>query len=350
MPLQHSSSPSAFKANVKTLMGEIGKSPHVKNRSQALAVAYSEKRRAKRASGGKVRGYDTGGATDPVSAVVSALQAGSNQVASPGSNPGMNASTPSPASFAAAAPAYATSPTAPTTPTQNNPAAFNSTPANTGLGTSNPVLQNQLATTTNNSFLAPQAVTAGVAPQPQPQAANNPAGMAFGGTAGVGQMPWFAKAEAKNLTHTGPIMSAVPGRTDRHNMNVASGSYVIPAESISHLGQSNTMAGMKIANNMFGASGPYGAGIPKMGHGAGLPKPPRAMGVPGDTGGARGEGTGTPVPVVTAGGEFVVSPEVVARIGGGDIKHGHKVLDAWIMALRKDHIKTLKGLKPPVKS
>lgn len=349
MPLQHSSSPSAFKANVKTLMNERGISPHVKDQSQALAIAFATKRRAAHKRGGKVRGYDTGGATDPVSAVVSALQAGSNQVASPGSNPGMNTSAPSPASFASVAPPGVTSPIP--TPTQN-PEGFNAPPVNTGLGTSNPLAQAQPAAT-NNSFTAPQAVTAGIGPQNnmQPVAAMNPAGMAFGGTAGVGQVPWFAKAQARGLNmHTGPIMSAVPGRTDRHNMSVPSGSYVIPAESISHLGQSNTMAGMKIANNMFGSSGPYGAGIPKIGHGAGLPKPPRATGIPGDKGGARGEGTGTPVPVVTAGGEFVIDPAVVARIGGGDIKHGHKVLDAWIMALRKDHIRTLRHLKPPAKS
>jgi len=173
---------------------------------------------------------------------------------------------------------------------------------------------------------------------------------AAGGLQGLAPAPWYVRNEAHGMMHTGPIMSAVPGRTDRHNMAVPSGAYVIPAESISHLGQSNTVAGMKIANNMFGASGPYGVGLPKMGHGMGVPKPPRPMGIPGDKGGARGEGTGTPVDVVTAGGEFVVDPRVVARIGGGDIRHGHKVLDAWIMALRKDHIRTLQKLKPPAKS
>src|ERR1700685_35374 len=351
MPLMKSGSESAFKTNVGNLMREYKErsSKHVTSPQQALAISYAIKRRAKHARGGKVKGYDTGGATDPVTAVVNALQAGSNQVASAGSNPGMNTPAPSPASFAAAAPAGVTSPTP--TPTQN-PAGFNSTPANTGLGTSNPVAQ---TTSANNSFLAPQPVTAGLAPQPQNnlQPVNgvmqaNPAGMAFGGAP---QMPWFAKAEARGLNmHTGPIMSAVPGRTDRHNMAVPSGSYVIPAESISHLGQSNTIAGMKIANNMFGASGPYGAGIPKMGRGMGLPKPPKPMGIPGDKGGARGEGTGTPVDVVTAGGEFVIDPSVVEKIGGGDIKRGHKILDTWIMKLRKDHIRTLKGLKPPAKS
>jgi hypothetical protein len=54
MPLDHSRSPGAFKTNVRTLMHDIGKSPHVKSREQALAIAYSTARRAgaKMASGG----------------------------------------------------------------------------------------------------------------------------------------------------------------------------------------------------------------------------------------------------------------------------------------------------------
>lgn len=48
MPLKKSASKAAFKSNVKTLMGEVGKSPHVQSRAQALAVAYSEQRAAKK--------------------------------------------------------------------------------------------------------------------------------------------------------------------------------------------------------------------------------------------------------------------------------------------------------------
>ena len=46
MPLDHSKSPGAFKTNVSTLMHDVGKSPHVKSREQALAIAYSTARRA----------------------------------------------------------------------------------------------------------------------------------------------------------------------------------------------------------------------------------------------------------------------------------------------------------------
>jgi hypothetical protein len=46
MPLIHSASKKARQKNVKTLMHEVGESPHVQSRKQAIAIAYSEQRRA----------------------------------------------------------------------------------------------------------------------------------------------------------------------------------------------------------------------------------------------------------------------------------------------------------------
>ena len=50
--------------------------------------------------------------------------------------------------------------------------------------------------------------------------------------------------------HIGPIHSAVAGRTDHLPMHVPSGSYVIPADIISAMGEGNTMAGFKIMNDI----------------------------------------------------------------------------------------------------
>jgi len=60
MPLQHSKSPAAFKSNVRTLMHEVGESPHVQSPKQALAIAYETQRRAgkKHARGGRARKED----------------------------------------------------------------------------------------------------------------------------------------------------------------------------------------------------------------------------------------------------------------------------------------------------
>jgi hypothetical protein len=59
---------------------------------------------------------------------------------------------------------------------------------------------------------------------------------------------------------------------------------------------------------------------------------------------------GSPVPVMTAGGEYVIPPEIVLQFGNGDLKRGHAELDKRIMALRKKHIQTLRKLPPPAKS
>lgn len=215
MPLEHNSSKPAFKRNVSTLMGEVGKSPHVKSRDQALAIAFAIKRR-KRAFGGLMQ---------------------------------------------------------------------------------------------------------------------RPAG-------------WQVRNEARGLMHTGPINSFVPGRTDKHNMNVPGGAYVLPSETISHLGQNNTAAGQAMANAMFGKSGPYGVGHVAMRAGPGAPRGRKHFA----EGGATHDGAGEPTPVVTAGGEYVIDPMVVRNIGNGDLTLGHKILDHWVMQTRKDHIKTLRKLKPPAKS
>jgi len=54
MPLVNSASKKAFRANVEQLMSEVGKSPHVQSKEQALAVAYSKQREAKKKKKKKV--------------------------------------------------------------------------------------------------------------------------------------------------------------------------------------------------------------------------------------------------------------------------------------------------------
>ncbi len=243
MPLQHSSSPQAFKSNVRTLMHEVGASPHVQSPQQALAIAYATQRRAgHHADGGQVAGFALGGA-----------------------------------------------------------------PA-----------------------------------------------------------PWQIRNEARSMMHTGPILSTVPGRTDRHNMSVPSGSYVMPAQAISHLGQSNTLAGARLVSQMFGL-GPYGSPAGKVVHGAGAPRAPKPMsplaaGGSTDSGGARGDDIGAPVDVVTAGGEVVIPPENLIQKfremmppdqHGSDkqnLRDMHNIMDSWMNQILDDHIRELKKLPPPAKN
>ena len=125
-----------------------------------------------------------------------------------------------------------------------------------------------------------------------------------------------AKRAVGGGVHTGPIHSAVGGRTDHLAMNVPSGAYVIPADVVSGLGEGNTLTGQKILQRMF----------------------PEAA--------ARG---GKAVPIMAAGGEHVISPQaIVAKYGNLD--RGHKILDSWVVGQRKKLVKTLKKLPGPARS
>jgi hypothetical protein len=150
----------------------------------------------------------------------------------------------------------------------------------------------------------------------------------------------IARADGGAVLHTGEIQSAVAGRTDHLPMHVPEGSYVVPAEEVAHLGEGNTQAGFKVLRRVF-------TGEPYAGDEG---RPYNVTSGPyGSTNRAKGGKTGT-VPIVAAGGEFVISPHDVKRVGDGDLDRGHRVLDAWIKRLRQEHIKTLRKLPGPAKN
>jgi len=273
--------------------------------------------------------------------------------------------------------------------------------------------------------------------------------------------------------HSGPIHSSVAGRTDHLPITVESGSYVLPADCVSHLGENNTLAGFKVLRRMFGGEpygrssdpyeqrgGPYGAQMPRATGGkverraagilfvspekevllmrragkdhsgewalpaGGLEKdetPEQAarreteeeagyshegglspfmhsirQGVEFTTfkahsprfspnlndehdgavwikpseaekklplhpgvraaleklsqriGKARG-GEASGVPIVAAGGEWVIPPHHVEQVGAGDMDRGHRVLDDFVLKIRKEHIGKLEKMAPPRK-
>lgn len=269
--------------------------------------------------------------------------------------------------------------------------------------------------------------------------------------------------------HSGPIHSSVAGRTDHLPITVKSGSYVLPADCVSHLGENNTLAGFKVLRRMFGGEpygqnsspygqkdGPYGmatggevkhraAGIlfvspekevllmrrtgkdhqgewatpggslkkgetPEQAarreteeeagysHDGGLSpfmhsrrqdvdfttfiahapdkfkpelndehdgavwiKPSEAEKLPLHPGvraaleklshrvnKARG-GEASGVPIVAAGGEWVIEPRHVEQIGAGDMDAGHRTLDAFVKEIRKEHIRKLQKMPGPRK-
>ncbi len=150
-------------------------------------------------------------------------------------------------------------------------------------------------------------------------------------------------AAGGRIPHAGPLNYAIGGRTDQIPLNVKKGSYVIPADVVSGLGQGNTLNGTKVLNNLF-KTGPYGTPLPRMGGKSSIPRPPRiAKPQP------LGYADGGAVPIMAAGGEYVLTPEEVAQVGGGDLQHGFDVLDEFVKHVRDQNIKTLKKLPGPAK-
>jgi hypothetical protein len=119
---------------------------------------------------------------------------------------------------------------------------------------------------------------------------------------------------------SGPLHAATGGRTDVLPIDVAAGSYVIPSDIVSALGEGNTNAGTQVLAHMFPNQKP-----------------------------SLHYASGGKVPIIAAGGEHVLSPEQVAAVGGGDLNHGHAILDAWVKNTRNDTINTLRSLPGPQK-
>lgn len=163
--------------------------------------------------------------------------------------------------------------------------------------------------------------------------------------------PWFDRRDASSIGgdtyHPGGLInSSVPGRTDRIPLAVAADSHVIPADVVAGLGQGNTMAGSLLLDQMM-SSGPYGIPLPRGGHGAGPPRPPRAE--PTQGGFAGGGAASAHTPILAAGGEYIVKPEAVLRLGGGNMKKGHDILDQFIHRMRAHNIEFAKNAPKPKK-
>lgn len=128
----------------------------------------------------------------------------------------------------------------------------------------------------------------------------------------------------------GFIHSSIPGRTDRLAMNVRRGSHVIPADVVSSLGQGNSLAGARSLDTLIRA-------LPQVFAKGGTvsPSPPSRA--------------NDHEPILAAGGEYIIEPEEVARVGDGDHDKGHKRLDKMIVNVRRREAKRMLKLPPPKK-
>lgn len=153
------------------------------------------------------------------------------------------------------------------------------------------------------------------------------------------------------IVHHGPINVAIPGRTDRLPIHVYSGAYVLPADIVSGLGEGNTLAGNRVIEKMLADGSLYGTG----GSATALSASQNLY----KKYGIRGpyhKGRERPVdendalvPVIVAGGEYIIHPDQVTEIGGGDLDKGHAVLDAFVISQRRALRKKLGKLPGPAR-
>jgi hypothetical protein len=389
MPLESGSSEGAFKRNVSTLMGEVGKSPHVQSRAQALAIAYS-KQRAGRAEGGLTPPPSPSPSTDtkkpqdildlqrmfnlfnyyvPKRVDGGAFSAGGYARGGLGGDPAVliplgDRERPRPRTGLAG-----DVPPLPILPDRSMSSAPGSAPWGGETGRGVPSIAPGM----------PPAIT------PLPRVGPGRLGMlrehyATGGLGRLGQSHLGApqmgsigrlasfgagqiakgiglggfKHHAEGGLSAGPdegpdddtdentgttldddcvhlVQSETPGRTDRIPMTARAGSYILPADVVSGLGQGNTAAGAKMWADVLKLH---------------MPKPQSKMPpIPGYAAG----GVDDSSDIVVAGGEVVVSPECVAAIGGGDPEAGKEVLNKAVLGVRQQVAEHNKNLPGPVK-
>lgn len=147
----------------------------------------------------------------------------------------------------------------------------------------------------------------------------------------------------------GFINSPVAGRTDHLPLGVPVDSHVIPADIVSGIGQGNSLNGAALLDRIF-HHGPWGARAIKSGD---YRAPRSARRVPSER----------TTSILAAGGEYIVRPEAVARVGQAarrlepqtcrgksDVRAGHDAIDAFILSTRKHAVATTRKLPGPVKS
>lgn len=112
----------------------------------------------------------------------------------------------------------------------------------------------------------------------------------------------------------GLINSNIAGRTDKININVPENSFVVPADVVSSLGEGNTHAGARALDRSF-------------------PAP-------------KSQAQGKSVPIVAAGGEYVIHPQAITK-KYGNMDKGQNILRELVAHTRAHTVHTLSTLKPP---
>ena len=165
--------------------------------------------------------------------------------------------------------------------------------------------------------------------------------------------PWWTRSEERQMVQPeGLIKSTGAGRTDVHNINVPSGSYIVPADVTSGLGEGNTLSGASVMDRMM-HSNPYGieGGVKHGNMGpprapAPFTQQPQSLPAMAEKRGGKAEGHSGTVPIVVAGGEMLYHPETIIK-KFGSLKKGHAALDDFVKKVRTKTAKTMLKLPGP---
>jgi len=145
--------------------------------------------------------------------------------------------------------------------------------------------------------------------------------------------------QGEEIREDGLFQGSASGRSDTVNATVPSGAYMIPADVVSALGDGNTESGAKVLDGLIPMNGDE---APQGGITAGLAKGGIVRPEP-----QKGGIAGNPTPIKASNGEYLVSPPRVAALGGGDINHGHDILDEFVQEVRQKNATKLKKLPKP---
>lgn len=196
-------------------------------------------------------------------------------------------------------------------------------------------------------------------------------------SASEGEPSWTRSAANEiNRPESGFLSGSSMGRADAVSTTAPAGAYILPADVISGLGEGNSLAGARAVEEML-ASGPWGTPKVRPHGGSGPPRAP-AVKIPNPEvgqmeakgGGVKGPAPTKRVPVLLSHGEFQIGVPHVIQIGRHflmdhakksgkngaiptpqqSLKAGHKILDAFVLDQRKQHIAKLKSLPGPVKT
>lgn len=212
----------------------------------------------------------------------------------------------------------------------------------------------------------------GILPQPQARggtiehrdAGGSMLGMPLGEAS-----PWWERSEQRGMEE-GYLHGNTFGRADHLTTAAPGGSYIVPADVISGIGEGNSLAGASAVEHFLN-TGPWGTPLRGGRRGHGLPSPPRGVPAYRGQGEAKGggvqggeEGVGAPVPVKLSHGEYQIGPRRVLMIGryllrkhGGKgtndklaMKLGHDALDEWVKHERKKIVSKMAKLPGPTRA